>query len=218
MVRLPGAHTPQWASEADAQCHTQRAFADPCSTGPCQQDLLWALPCQGACQGSGVQYPVGLPCLWSCEQDQPCPGAAAGPGAPAVLGWVSGQRLCSTPGARSELTAAPSPVGPLEQGRSWDTWAQLALAMGQPQLCLWWAPRLRQCWGSCGATPARSYHGGCMHPAAGAWALLSVWCLGVGAASPVWHLRVVRGGHTAGEGCSVLGAEDWPPGGPFGHA
>ena len=38
----------------------------------------------------------------------------------------------------------------------------------------------------------------------------------VGAASPVCHLRAVRGGHAAGEGCSALGAEGWSLWGPFG--
>lgn len=58
-----------WAVEDDAQCHTQKVFADPCSMGPCWQDLLLVLPHQDGCQGSGPKSFFGLPCLRSHEQD-----------------------------------------------------------------------------------------------------------------------------------------------------
>lgn len=154
-----------------------------------------------------MQYPVGRPCPRSREQDQPFPGAAAGPGAPAVPGWVSGWWLCwlcSTPGARGELVVAPSPVGPTEQGRGWGAWARLVLAVGQPQPRVCRVLRLRPHQGSCGATPARPCHGGCVATGAGAQTSLSVWCLGLRLPG---HITAVRWSMFAG----CLGGSRWHP-------
>lgn len=118
LVHLPGPHTLQWVAEADALCYAQRAFADPCSAGPCGQDLLWALPGRAGYWGSGAQHSVGFPARGAMSRISPSPVQQLG----RALLW------CRT-GCRDSVCAGLA--------------ARWVHAVSLLQLHLWWVPQSR---------------------------------------------------------------------------